>query len=234
MSTGWANVWGNALRLAKCCYHFPAPKITFNHSFIRSLSTVQTEIMWYLRYNIFGVTQKGSWNRLLNPAQFFSGPPTMSSAGHGLTGISLSYPGGTWEWVKTNLSRYELLQNHWILHCSCSHILFLLGMRGKTFGFLLSCQCCLSCSLCGCLCQGSWWSFTLQSGQHIFKAFHSFCNTGFEPCEAKFLNSSREPTDIGRDPSFSFHLSPAAVLRIRLVYTPLFHGHETSVADVPS
>lgn len=37
------------------------------------------------------------------------------------------------------------------------------------------------------------------------------------------LNSSRKPTDIGRNPGFSFYLSPAAVLRINSVYAPLLH-----------
>lgn len=43
------------------------------------------------------------------------------------------------------------------------------------------------------------------------------------PLYSTDLNSSGEPTDIGRNPSFSFYLSPAAVLRINAVYAALFH-----------
>lgn len=37
------------------------------------------------------------------------------------------------------------------------------------------------------------------------------------------LNSSREPVDIGGDPSFSLNLGPAAILRVNSVVTPLFY-----------
>lgn len=40
------------------------------------------------------------------------------------------------------------------------------------------------------------------------------------------LNSSCEPVDIGRDPSFSFYFSPAAVLRVNFVHAALFHRLE--------
>lgn len=40
------------------------------------------------------------------------------------------------------------------------------------------------------------------------------------------LNSSREPVDIGRDPSFSFYFGPAAVLRVNFVHAALFHRLE--------
>lgn len=39
-----------------------------------------------------------------------------------------------------------------VICVSSSHILFLLGVRGEVFGFLLSCQCRLSCSLSGSFC----------------------------------------------------------------------------------
>lgn len=40
------------------------------------------------------------------------------------------------------------------------------------------------------------------------------------------LNSSCEPVDIGRDPSFSFYFSPAAILRVNFVHASLFHRLE--------
>lgn len=37
------------------------------------------------------------------------------------------------------------------------------------------------------------------------------------------LNSPSEPVDIGRDPSFSFYIGPAAILRINSVVAPLLY-----------
>ena len=46
------------------------------------------------------------------------------------------------------------------------------------------------------------------------------------PLYSTDLNSSSETVDIGRDPSFSFYLCPAAILRVGLVLAPLFHRLE--------
>lgn len=45
------------------------------------------------------------------------------------------------------------------------------------------------------------------------------------------LNSSCKPIDFGRDPSFSFYFSPAAILRVNLVHTALFHRLETKKSN---
>lgn len=81
------------------------------------------------------------------------------------------------------------------------------------------------------------------------------------PLYSTDLNSPSEPVDIGRDPSFSFYIGPAAILRVNSVLAPLLdrlpvrhktdrhckvmflrlclatclsnYYHEASVADVP-
>lgn len=44
------------------------------------------------------------------------------------------------------------------------------------------------------------------------------------PLYSTDLNSPSEPVDIGRDPSFSFYIRPAAILRVNSVFTPLLYG----------
>lgn len=43
------------------------------------------------------------------------------------------------------------------------------------------------------------------------------------PLYSTDLNSPSEPVDIGRDPSFSFYIGPAAILRINSVVAPLLY-----------
>lgn len=68
------KVWGTASRLAKCYNYYlwhPEPYLIVP---LRSLSMVNTEMIWYQKVQDI----PGSWNRLLNPAQAFYGPPTIS------------------------------------------------------------------------------------------------------------------------------------------------------------
>lgn len=55
---------------------------------------------------------------------------------------------------------------------------------------------------------------------HHFPWAVNYCDP---PLYSTDLNRSSEPIDIGRDPSFSFYLCPADILRINSVLAPLFH-----------
>lgn len=55
------------------------------------------------------------------------------------------------------------------------------------------------------------------------KVFHSLQTDKCFPLYSTDLNTPSEPIDIGRDPSFSFYIGPAAILRINSILAPLLY-----------